>query len=115
MTKLIKVTFDNSDIVKRRRYRSGRFSRPSSTCLALVFSAILCSVLALCLTALVATTYNYAYVHSTWHVLLATSLTLLLPRCNRNGEKPSVSNSSGTNSKTSDIGVGTVELTRTNE
>ena len=37
-------------------------------------------------------------------------------RCNRNGEKPSVSNSSGTMSKTSDIGVGTVELTtRTNE
>ena len=64
-----------------RTKRRGRLYRPSRKFVTHIGLALAFSSVAGCLMAFAATTRNYAYVHSVWHVLLAVSLAFLVPKC----------------------------------
>lgn len=61
--------------------RRRKLLRPNKLCTIFLLPATVCSVFALCLVGFFQTTLNYPYVHSVWHLLMASSLIFLLPRC----------------------------------
>jgi len=84
-----------------RSRRRGRLYRPNRKFVVRVGVAILLSVTALSMIGFVASSQNYPYVHSAWHILLAVSLALLVPQCSRRrSRKKAESNANGANDAT---------------
>jgi hypothetical protein len=75
----------------RHRRRCLRLPRRLSLPTVLLAPAAACAIAALALFAFVESASNYATVHSIWHILLAASLALLLPRCRRKTRKEATS------------------------
>lgn len=72
---ILLITFGVKSFKRRRPYR------PSQRCVLVFVPALILAVTGFCLVGFVETSINYAYVHSTWHVLMGLSLLLLIPQC----------------------------------
>ena len=71
-------------IIKKKRCHL-----PNRRSVLLYIPALLCLGTAVVLATLVATDYNYPYVHSGWHFLISTSLAFLVSKCGQSRHKVS--------------------------
>jgi len=71
-----------------RSYKRKKVLKANRSCAIWLTLGVLCAVAAVLVFALIETTSNYQYVHSSWHVMIALSLVFLLPYCRRDQRTP---------------------------